>query len=1141
MHLNLNAPVVLVFKMATRIVFFKLLALQFAFASSLSGQRLSKVFVEIKVSDAALEEVFREITRQTDFRFAYNQSEIEKMNNSYSFNYAEISIEKLLHDISKQENITFLRVNKTISVKKSNSSGKRKNEYLAATGTIQGRVFDEETDEPLEGATVRLEGTNEGTVTDGEGRFTLKSVSVGTHNVIVYYLGYSTKRISNVKVAKGNVSQIEIPMGASMSKLEEVVISAEVPVEIAPIENTTEISLIESIKDTPNIVTGISNEQIVLSMDRSATDVMRRVPGVTTINDFVWIRGLDPRYNQTFLNGISLPSSEMDRRALSFDLIPTGLIDNIQVYKLPSPELPGGFGGGVIKINTKQSQRARRLIVGASAQYRTGGQMFADHYQNSRQSSKDWRASGINDRIYPAVFRDRNYIFPDKNLFPEERQQLVRKFPSIGGIERDHHNLDRRFNINYYDSWDLGEMRLNSLTSLNYTYQRTFQEVNEREQASRIGDVISDEQAKKISPQLLVRDELGNYYSRLDYIERRDSVARENVRIAALQSLTLRVNENHSFNFNLFFNRSADDDAVLSTINNATKLGGRTQYYPLIDSGSVSAKELLMQYRQRDLITSQLSGSHIFGRHELGWRLGRAMMKDQVPDFQQTEFIVAPQDTTESTFQMQLASIADGAEPRQSYFTDDQVWNVYLDYSFQLTPTTKIKAGTWQFIDDRRFESYTFLYDEDPLNQNLSTPFYMKYRNMTTPWLRADTLLAPDKIGKGMFTLNPEKGANSFIFDQDIEAYYLSVSQDFLDKKLQLNTGVRYEHEYIQFRDIDGVAIFAETTPTAFFDLEGPDLYYWLPSGMLTYNLNDQHKFRLGFGNTIDRPAFRERSNAYFYSPRFRAIMDGNSRLRTARIYNYDLRWEWYPRDGEFLSAGLFYKRVSDPIEMRESSIPGSDNLTRITWRNSFEANLIGTELEIRKRFDFLPFSWGERFSTIANLSYTHTEVREIIGGTYNFDTQQTEGGKEVVSPRPMVGSSKLIVNANLYYTQPKLKTKFSITYNWFSARLLLLGNTNVGGNLYEMPRHQLDLTLIQPIGKHLTLKVGVQDLFNQQIRQYRDSDLDGKVRTEEPLVDSERIKKAQTLEDPYADLIDLKAQSWTPGAYYSIGLKATF
>jgi hypothetical protein len=100
---------------------------------------------------------------------------------------------------------------------------------------------------------------------------------------------------------------------------------------------------------------GISIEFIKKTPDRNLGDALKRVSGVTIQNDrFVLVRGLADRYNLAFLNKTPLPSTEPDRRAFSFDIIPTSLIDNIIVSKSSSANLPGDWSGGLIQVTTKE-------------------------------------------------------------------------------------------------------------------------------------------------------------------------------------------------------------------------------------------------------------------------------------------------------------------------------------------------------------------------------------------------------------------------------------------------------------------------------------------------------------------------------------------------------------------------------------------------------------------------------------------------------------------------------------------------------------------------------------------------------------------------------------------------------------------
>ena len=107
-------------------------------------------------------------------------------------------------------------------------------------------------------------------------------------------------------------------------------------------------------KNSSSISDGISAESIQRSPDRNSGEVLKRVSGTSVQdNKFVIVRGLNERYNTSLLNNSVLPSTEPDKKAFSFDIIPASLVDNITIYKSPTPDLPGDFAGGAVKVTTK--------------------------------------------------------------------------------------------------------------------------------------------------------------------------------------------------------------------------------------------------------------------------------------------------------------------------------------------------------------------------------------------------------------------------------------------------------------------------------------------------------------------------------------------------------------------------------------------------------------------------------------------------------------------------------------------------------------------------------------------------------------------------------------------------------------------
>jgi hypothetical protein len=133
----------------------------------------------------------------------------------------------------------------------------------------------------------------------------------------------------------------------------------------------TNVAVLNIIRNSSVVSDGLSVEFIKKTPDRTVGDALKRINGVTIQNDkFVLVRGLADRYNLALLNKTLLPSTEPDRRAFSFDIIPSGLIDNIIIAKSAAANLPGDFAGGIVQITTKDVSN-NFFSLGAGLSYGT--------------------------------------------------------------------------------------------------------------------------------------------------------------------------------------------------------------------------------------------------------------------------------------------------------------------------------------------------------------------------------------------------------------------------------------------------------------------------------------------------------------------------------------------------------------------------------------------------------------------------------------------------------------------------------------------------------------------------------------------------------------------------------------------------
>ena len=138
-------------------------------------------------------------------------------------------------------------------------------------------------------------------------------------------------------------------------------------------KTNTDVAMINVTRMSPLVSIAISGQQILRSQDRDASEVIRRLPGTTIIDDrFIVVRGLSQRYNAVWLNNTATPGSEADVKSFSFDVIPASMIENMIIVKSPAPELPADFSGGFVKITTVNLPEKNSFFVSCGAAFAEG-------------------------------------------------------------------------------------------------------------------------------------------------------------------------------------------------------------------------------------------------------------------------------------------------------------------------------------------------------------------------------------------------------------------------------------------------------------------------------------------------------------------------------------------------------------------------------------------------------------------------------------------------------------------------------------------------------------------------------------------------------------------------------------------------
>jgi hypothetical protein len=298
-----------------------------------------------------------------------------------------------------------------------------KMQAFSQPGVIEGIILDGDTKETLIGAYVLVDGTSEGTTTDIDGMFVLR-LAPGTYTITISSLGYETLRIENVVVEAGKKFSLN-----AVLKTESLVL-AEVMITDVKKTNTDAAVLLE-VKQAKQVVSAISSQQILKSQDSNAAQVMQRIPGVTIVdNRFVMIRGLSERYNNVMINNVVAPSTEVDKRTFSFDLISSSSLDRMLIYKSGSADLPGDFAGGVIKLFTVDNVDDNFTKLSLGVGFRQGT-TFNDYFQ-SKGSSTDFLGFDNGFRIRPVMQKsDKLRLIRFRTIFSLFRVWLPQIIPSV--------------------------------------------------------------------------------------------------------------------------------------------------------------------------------------------------------------------------------------------------------------------------------------------------------------------------------------------------------------------------------------------------------------------------------------------------------------------------------------------------------------------------------------------------------------------------------------------------------------------------------------------------------------------------------------------------------------------------------------
>jgi outer membrane receptor for ferrienterochelin and colicin len=746
-------------------------------------------------------------------------------------------------------------------------------------------VLDQGNAIPLPGVPVELVGSETIVYTDVDGRYVI-DLPVGPHELKVSMGGYQTR---TVRVDAQPGSPITADVGLSMEGFaEQVTVTSDVTDANS---STAEAQLLER-KNSAVVSDNIGSDEMKANNDSNAASGLSRVTGLSVVGDgYVFVRGLGERYSSTTLGGVSLPTTEPERRVVSLDLFPAGLIDNVKVAKTYSPDQSAEFAGGLVQIEPLKfpSRPVLDLSLGFGFNDQTTGQDILSY----RGGSNDWWGFGTADRALPAiipssrVIRGAGRFTPDVGFTQAQLETFGESFSNNWSVLPSTGDPNQSFGAVFGNRF--GKLGVVASYSQNY-----------REQ------YYTDNQITYVIGQ---NDQLENF---VDYDF---EYATKRATMGVVANLAYQFTPTHRLSFDNFLTNNGEDEA-----RRYTGFNGEAARYQ-------SAQRLF--WTEERITTNNLTGDHFFAglsNSHIDWRVGYGRGLRNEPDLRETIYqAINPANPYE---------FADLSQSGFRMFNDLEDETIDGQVNWSVLQQAGGKALLWKFGGaylDRQREFQSRRFRLVPLNLT-GLPI------TSAP----EVLLTPANISPNGFELKEETRTTDFYdASQQVAAGYGMVDLS-LSSRLRLIGGLRVEQftQEVNTRDLFSLSFDPQVITAR---LDETNLF---PSVNMVWALTPASNLRVGFSQTANRPEFRELAPFEFTDVVGGRSSVGNPDLQQALIQNFDVRYEIFPRAEEVLAVSFFYKNFDSPIER---VLEPTANI-RTSYANAESARNVGIELEARKR-----------------------------------------------------------------------------------------------------------------------------------------------------------------------------------------------
>ena len=889
---------------------------------------------------------------------------------------------------------------------------------------ITGTVIDGDFNEPLPFANILVKETGEGVTSDFDGKYSIE-LPKGSYTLVFSFVGYETKEITNINVSDADYTVTDIVLNSVAQGLEEVVVTVDA-------KRNTESSVLEIQRKSASLLDGISAQAFQKIGANDIASAVKNVPGVSVQGGkYVYVRGLGDRYSKSILNGVDIPGLDPDRNTIQMDLFPTNMLSNVLVIKSARADLPADFTGGVIDIITKDFPAKQEFSISASMSFNPD-MHFNDNYLSYEGGQTDFL--GFDD----GTRKDKIFNTFLGNAYDPRLNATTTGLTTINHISNqfnpqmapnnDTSGMNYNFGVSYGNQFNFDNGHsFGFLGSLSYRKEQTVFE-------------NTQDNIYNFSPN---RTELSFEENRLQT----GTIGGENIIASGLFGMTYKTNAS-KFKFNALH------------IQNGESTSGRfrqlTRFSDFIDFNKFN-----LEYNERSISNGTLSGLHNLteSQFKVEWTLSGTQAK------------VHDKDVRNTTFQDEegIYSFQENTEPKRIWRTLDEynlVGKVDLTKRFTfLKEDAVIKFGAFSSLKERDFSiaqysvSSNFTSERDWANYGGDPNQLFNPVNLISPTNDSGTYINPQTTIR--------QDANIFNARQQNLAAY--VSNEFnISPKLKSIIGFRFENYQVFYTGENS------QLGQVFNDEQIISENNLFPSTNFIYSLTDNKNLRFAYSLTTARPSFKEASIAEIYDPLSNLFFIGNINIKPTYIDNFDLRYEAFGEDAQLFAMSLFYKNLTDPIEIGFVAASTS-NYKPLNLEN---ANVFGIELEVRQKLS----NWIAGLRNF-NLNFNGSYI--ISDEKYSEDelklrTLGLRDGETLGTSRPLQGQSPYLINAGLDYNNTDKGIRGGFYYNVQGKTLEVVGD-GFYPDVFTMPFHSLNFNFTKQFKNNTSLTLRVRNLLDDE------------------------------------------------------------